>query len=54
MQATANQQFRNLIDYLVIGHSIDAPCHAFLQQFRAHGAHRVSIGCKSSKLLTNE
>ena len=54
MQATANQQFRNLIYYLVIRHPINAPSHAFLRQFRSHGRHFVSIRSKPSELLTNE
>jgi hypothetical protein len=54
MQATANQQFRNLIYHLVIRHSINGPSRAFLRQFGSQGVHFVSIRSKPSELLTNE
>jgi len=54
MQATPNQQFRNLIYYLVIRHPMNGPSRAFQRQFRSHGVHFVSIRSKPSELLTNE
>jgi hypothetical protein len=54
MQATANQQFGNLIYYLVIRHSVNRPSRAFLQQLRSHGGHFVGICSKPSEILANE